>query len=393
MTDRPFIIAGAGIAGLTLALSLARQGRAVTLIEKRSRIDEVGAGLQISPNASRLLIALGLGPALTRVAGEPTQLIVRDGKNATILATMPQGAAMRQAYGAPYWHIHRADLQTILLDAVRSEGRINLSFGRALTGLRQDEHGVEIATETSNGTRTPLEGEAFIGADGLWTRSAAYLGDASEPRFTGYTAWRASLPIEHAPDFFHDHVTGLWLGPQAHLVHYPLRGGRLLNIVAIISDRKAEPGWSRPGDPSLCEARFRSWAQPVRHLLSAVPEWTIWSLYDRPPRPKAVQGRAALIGDAFHPVLPFLAQGAAMAIEDAAVMAMQLATQPTIAHAFQSYHQLREPRVRRVQQEARRNGTLYHLPAPFSWARNLKLKNTSPDALSARYDWLYRWTP
>ena len=393
MTDRPFIIAGAGIAGLTLALMLARQGRKVALIEKRSRIDEVGAGLQISPNASRILVGLGLGPALNRVAGEPTALIIRDGHSGSTLGTMPQGDAMRQAYGAPYWHIHRADLQTVLLDAVRSESQISLSFGRGITALQQNDQGVTIETETANQSRAALEGEALIGADGLWTRTGALLGDASEPRFTGYTAWRASLPIHEAPALFHTPTTGLWLGPNAHLVHYPLRGGRLLNIVAVVSDRTAEPGWSRPGDTALCEARFRSWAQPARALLSAVPEWQIWSLYDRPPRPQAARGRVALIGDAFHPVLPFLAQGAAMAIEDCAVLAAQLMQSQTLENAFQNYVRLREPRARRVQQEARFNGKIYHMPTMLAWARNLKLRNTSPDAFFQRYAWLYSWSP
>ena len=389
MTDRPFIIAGAGIAGLTLALTLARQNRPVMLIEKRSRIDELGAGLQISPNASRILIGLGLGPALSRVAGEPDELIVRDGKSGTTLARMAQGQSMRQAYGAPYWHIHRADLQTALLDAVRSEPGIQLSFGRAIVGLQQNETGISIETETANGTHATLEGDALIGADGLWTRTAALLGDASEPRFTGYTAWRATIPMDHAPDLFRANATGLWLGPGSHLVHYPLRGGRTLNIVAIVSDRTAEPGWSRPGDTQSCEARFRHWAQPVRNLLSIVPEWHIWSLYDRPPRPNAARGRATLIGDAFHPVLPFLAQGAAMAIEDTAILAAALSSQDDIQAAFKSYVTQRAQRAGRVQREARFNGRVYRMSAPLTWARNLKLRNTSPAAFAQRYEWLY----
>lgn len=389
MKDRPLIIAGAGITGLTLALTLARQGRHIALIEKRSRIDEVGAGLQISPNASRILIGLGLGPALSRVAGEPSELIVRDGKTGAPLTSMAQGEAMRQAYGAPYWHIHRADLQTVLLDAVRSLDTVTLSFGRGLVDLQQDDNGVRIETETANGQRALIEGSALIGADGVWTRSAALLGDGSEPRFTGYTAWRALLPMHEAPDLFRDNVTGLWLGPAAHLVHYPLRGGRMLNIVATISDRSAEPGWSRPGDKASCEARFRNWAEPVRALLAAVPEWNIWSLYDRPPRPSAARGRTALIGDAFHPVLPFLAQGAAMGIEDSAVLAQELARTDDVAAAFRAYVMRRAPRTARVQKEARANGRIYHMPAPLSWARNLALKNTSAARMAQRYQWLY----
>lgn len=389
MTDRPLIIAGAGIAGLTLALTLGRQGHRVAVIEKRTRIDEVGAGLQISPNASRILIGLGLGPALSRMAGEPSELIVRDGKNGARLASMAQGDAMRQAYGAPYWHIHRADLQTILLDAVRSLDTVSLSFGRSIVGLQQDDSGVRIETETANGQRTILDGTALIGADGVWTRTAALLGDGSEPRFTGYTAWRASLPMNEAPEMFRANITGLWLGPSAHLVHYPLRGGRILNIVATISDHTAEPGWSRPGDKASCENRFRHWAEPVRQLLSTVPEWSIWSLYDRPPRANAAQGRTTLIGDAFHPVLPFLAQGAAMAIEDTAVLAQELQKLGDVAAAFRAYVDRRAPRVSRVQKEARNNGRIYHMHAPLSWARNLALKNKNSVQMAQRYHWLY----
>jgi salicylate hydroxylase len=388
--DEPILIAGAGIGGLTLALALARQGRRVIVIEKRTALEEVGAGIQLSPNASHVLIGLGVGTPLLRAAGEPSGLDVRNGRSGTLLAAAPLGAAMRERYGAPWLVIHRADLQTILLDAVRSTPFVKLCFGRSLSGVEDADKGV-VAIARSAHQEERFTGAALIGADGLWSRTASLIRDRSKPYFGGHVAWRGTVPRERCPDALPADRTGLWLGPRAHLVHYPIRGGRMINVVAVIEGRDASPGWSRPGDAVLCRQRFADWAQPARALIAAVDDWTIWSLYERRPRRRWTRGRVTLMGDAAHPVLPFLAQGGALAIEDAAVLAGAIAAAPDdLAAAFADYEADRRPRASRVQKAARANGPIYHMGFPLALARDMVIRN-SGTPLTDRYDWIYRW--
>jgi salicylate hydroxylase len=391
--DWPILIAGAGIGGLTSALMLAQNGFDVVVAERRTGVDEIGAGIQLSSNASRLLIDIGLGAALARAAGEPERLVVRRGESGARVMTMPMGKAVRDRYGAPHYVIHRADLQTILLDAVRSEPRIRLVFGRTVASVETQGDRAVVAMETANGPETRETG-LLIGADGLWSRTASAVGDHTEARFCGYVAWRGTVPADRAPEPFRRAETGLWMGSSAHVVHYPVRGGKSVNVVAILADRNSEPGWSRPGDADMFHHRFKSWSADLRALFAGVEEWQVWSLFDRDPRRKWVCGRVALLGDAAHPVLPFLAQGGALAIEDAAVLAGQLARRPAdLTLALETYQALRQARARRVQSAARFNGRAYHLPAPLAIARDLVLGGMGGDGLLSRYDWLYGWTP
>ena len=392
-TAQPVLIAGAGIGGLTAALALARAGRSVVVIEKRTRVEETGAGIQLSPNASRILIALGLGPALSRAAGEPDKLVVRRGLDGSRLCDMPLGRSMRERFGAPYYVVHRADLQTILLDAVRGLPQIRLVFGRSILDARTQPDAVEVTAEGTSGVET-LRGSCVVGADGLWSRVAPAMGDSSEPVFCGYVAWRGTVPVEAAPKGFQKPETGLWVGPDAHVVHYPVRGGRTINVVAVLNDRNSEPGWSRPGDPAVFRERFKAWTPELRALFEAVPEWQVWSLFDRPPRKSWTKGRIALLGDAAHPVLPFLAQGGACAIEDAAVLAACLAGIPhDVPLALKAYEAERRPRASEIQSAARRNGQIYHMAGPMAFARDLVMTKAGGERLLRRYDWLYGWVP
>lgn len=389
----PVLIAGAGIGGLTAALALARAGRAVTVLERRTKVEEIGAGIQLSPNASRILIDLGLGMALTRVAGEPDRLVVRQGQGGSRIMEMPLGQTMRERFGAPYWVVHRADLQTVLLDAVRAQPSIRLVFGRTVRSVDTEGEAVSVATDSSGSAET-YRGACLIGADGLWSRVAQAIGDQTEADFSGYVAWRGLIPTDQAPPPFRRKETGLWLGPGAHVVHYPLRAGKMVNIVAVIADRNSEPGWSRPGDPVTFERRFRGWSRELAALFAPVPEWQVWSLFDRTPRARWVNGRVALLGDAAHPVLPFVAQGGALAIEDAAVLVKCLAAKPgDVPAALLAYEVARRPRARRVQAAARANGRNYHMPLPFSFARDLVLKQMGGEGLLRRYGWIYDWKP
>ncbi|HEX2136965.1 MAG TPA: FAD-dependent monooxygenase [Microvirga sp.] len=380
-------VVGAGIGGLAAALVLARQGHAVTLIERRGGFTEVGAGLQLSPNASRVLIGLGLGPALRRVASEPDRVVVRDARAGETIATVALGAFVRERFGAPFWVVHRADLQTVLLDAVRSEPRVRLVMGRKVDTIAQTPRAVSLTLTTASGQTEPAF-DAVVGADGVWSEMRRAVGDHRPAAYRGYVAWRAAIPRERAPPELAANETGLWLGRSGHVVHYPVAGGRLLNIVAI--ERRADPveGWSTPGDRATLLARFAQAAPRLRDLLAAPDGWLLWPLYDHPAR-RLAKGRIALVGDAGHPVLPFLAQGAALAIEDAAALARSLSGHAAPEEALRAYERERLPRVRRVQRAARRNGRIYHAGALIAAARNAVMRRLGPQGMATRYAWLY----
>jgi salicylate hydroxylase len=380
-------VVGAGIAGLTTSLALARQGIPVTVVERRTGFSEVGAGLQLSPNASRILLGLGLGPALRRIATEPQRVVIRSVRSGRILGEVALGPLMHELFGAPYWVVHRADLQTVLLDAVRAQPGIRLVVGRAVDSLHEGGADVTLGLSTASGARETLTADAVIGADGIWSSVRPLLGEVDEPRFQGYVAWRATVPRAEVPGEFAGNETGLWLGRDRHVVHYPLAGGRMVNLVAI--ERRSEPveGWAAPGDRADLLSRFGGADGGLRSLLTNPDRWLLWSLFDRPAG-RIAKGRVALAGDAAHPVLPFLAQGAALAVEDAAALAAALRESAPVK-AFEAYEAQRSGRIRRVQQHARRNGRIYHLGGPMALARNLVMRRLGAQEMTRRYAWLY----
>lgn len=385
----PTVVVGAGIGGLTAALALASRGHEVTLVERRTGFTEAGAGIQLSPNASRLLIRLGLGPALQRAATEPERVVIRRLRSGQEIGTMPLGPVMRERFGSPYWVVHRADLQTLLLDAVRSNPRIRLLLGRDVVGVTEATEGATLTIDRSGGARETLHGAIVIGADGLGSTLRAVLGDRRAPVFRGAVAWRATLAREDVPAEFARNETGLWLGREGHVVHYPIANGKRVNLVAVVARGEPVEGWSAPGDPADLLGRLGQAAAPLRSLLGAAAEWRLWSLFDLPAR-RMARGRVALLGDAAHPVLPFLAQGGALAIEDAACLAGCLADPETpVEAALAGYAKARLKRVRKVQDHARRNGRVYHASGPLAWARDRVMRRLGPDGMVERYRWLY----
>ncbi|MEQ6247878.1 FAD-dependent monooxygenase [Sulfitobacter sp. HNIBRBA3233] len=380
MAIRNAIVIGAGIGGLCVATALARRGVAVTVLERADAIREVGAGLQISPNGLAVLRDLGLERRLRArgaVQGEAVVLKAHDrgGDVARLdLTRLPQTQS--------YLFVHRADLVDTLATAAR-EANVTLSLGSAVSSV---EPGQTPALTLGDGSR--LRAEVIIGADGIHSRSRVALNGADAPFFTGQVAWRATVPniVDHGPE------ACVTMGPRRHLVSYPLRDGKLVNLVAVEErDDWADEGWSLPDDPAHLRAAFDSYGGRARALIDAVEAPTLWGLHRHPVASCWQQDGVALLGDAAHPTLPFLAQGANLALEDGWALAAALAARGTDGLA--AYEAARQPRVRRVIRAAERNAWRYHLrPGPLRFAAHRALalgSRVAPGRMLGAFDWLY----
>jgi salicylate hydroxylase len=390
--SRTVIVAGGGIGGLTAALALAAKGFRVVVVEQAARLEETGAGIQLSPNATRVLSTLGLAERLAAVAVAPSAVAVRTYRGREIVR-VPLGSFAQRRYGAPYWVVHRADLQAALLGAVRANADITLRLSARAEDFASHAKGVTVELRTANGTEDE-HGIALIGADGLWSTLRARLGDRKPPRFAHRTAWRATLPARLLVPEFRETVVSLWLGPDAHLVFYPVHAADALNIVAIVRDDWHEAGWNAAGTREELLAHYSRWPPRVRNLLALPDRWLKWALYDRPRLGRWGKGPVTLLGDAAHPMLPFLAQGAAMAIEDAHVLAEHLGRTPDRPEkGLRRYERQRLRRTARVQRAARGNSRVYHMSGLAALARNMALRSRGGESLLQRYDWLYGWRP
>jgi len=365
------------------------------VLEQTQRLEETGAGIQLSPNAARTLIDLGLESRLRPQAVVPTALRILGAASGREIVRIPLGEAAERRYGAPYWVIHRGDLQAALVAAVSEHPAITVKLGTRVEGFAADADEVTVWAHGHAGLARE-HGVALLAADGLWSVLRERLGDGKPPRFAGRTAWRGLVPADQVRPEFREPLVHLWLGHDAHLVHYPVKAGRLINVVAITTDSWNAPGWSQPASAADLIARLTAegWAASALALIGLPEAWLKWALYDHPPRRRWSQGAVALLGDAAHPMLPFLAQGAAMAIEDAAVAAQCLARQPNdAAGALRTYCAMRRDRTRRVQRSAARNDARYHLAGARAWLRDTAMRLIGGERLLQHYDWLYGWRP
>ena len=402
----PVAVAGAGIAGLTAAIALARRGVPVEVFERAARLAEIGAGLQLSPNAVHALDRLGLRDAVAAVAVAPAAVRIASVARGRAIARVPLGDSAARRHGAPYLLVARADLQAVLLAAAAAEPNLRLTLSCPVTGIAEAPMGVRVRTETGE-----IVARAVIGADGVGSRLRAMIGGAAAVP-TGKVAFRATAPLSAAAALDGVRLSDdawIWLSPRAHLVHYPMRGGARLNLVAVaVATPDERPGngggnggngnggeWDHAAAAEAVLARFAAFPQAMRALLAAGEDWRRWPLSTVDPAGPWARGRTVLIGDAAHAMVPFLAQGAAMAIEDAVVLADHLAdarTDETEA-ALAAYGRARRERVRRVCAAAARNGDLYHLSGVAAAARDTALSLAPPGLLLAGFDWLYGWRP
>ncbi|TKT72612.1 FAD-binding protein [Afipia massiliensis] len=391
--SRTIVVAGAGIGGLTAALTLAARSFRVIVLERTEKLEEAGAGLQLSPNASRILIDLGLEPLLAPHVIAPESISIMTARTAKEIGRIPLGEAATLRYGAPYWIVRRADLQSALLARVASHPDIDLRLGAQFEDAAVYPKGVTVVQRRVT-TRQQEQALALIGADGVWSSVRHQIFPEAQPQFTGSIAWRGTIDASQLPRGFMTQRVQLWMGANAHLVAYPMSGGQRINMVAIVSGEWNRPGWSEPGDVVEIANHFADphWPVAARMMIGAVDSWRKWALFAMRDGGVWNKGPIALLGDASHAMLPFAAQGAGMAIEDAAVIAKCLeASSGNPTAAFTQYAHQRARRVARVQRTARKNGQTYHLSGPIGFARDQVIRMLGGSRLLSKQDWIYDW--
>ncbi len=379
---------------MAAALACTQRGLPVHLLEQSPVFGEVGAGVQLGPNVVRILESWGLAEQLKAVAAFPAQLEVRNALSGQLLGTLPLGAQMVQRYGAAYAAIARTDLHRMLLTAVCQGGLAQLMLDAEVTAVTQDEHAVQVQIARPSAPGSVLRSNVLVGADGLWSRVRAQVLRGGGPRVTGHLAYRAMLPQRDLPAALRCQVVRAWMGPDFHVVQYPVRGGEWLNVVAIVGGEVPDDlgNWDHSANAAELRVHLASAGAPLLDLVHAIPDWRLWALCDRPPMRSAAEhakGRIALLGDAAHPMRPYLAQGAGMAMEDAAELAKVLSVPDmAVPQALQTYATRRWQRNARVQARSIRNGEIFHSKGLVRMGRDLSLKILGQRILDV--PWLYR---
>ena len=384
------LIAGGGIGGLTTALAFLKRGHRVTVFEQSHQLDEVGAGLQISPNGMHVFDALGVSARVEKDAFRPRAQELRFGKGGGRILSIPLRDIARDRWGGEYLHVHRADLIDALGGALIDRAPDAVRLGCRVTGYRQDESSITAVLDSGE----EVSGDLLVGADGIHSAIRTRINGEDKPRYTGNVAWRVVVPVSALGQYAPPETASVWVGSRRHAVTYRLRRGSLANLVGVVEckERLIE-SWTATGAREQALKDFKGWSPVIRTILEKAETLNRWALYDRDPLPKWVDGRAVLLGDACHPMLPFLAQGAVMAIEDAYVLARLVTQRETLPEALAAYENEGKPRTSRVQAGARHNAKLFHRADPISklatygpiWIAGQFL----PAFAHGQYDWIY----
>jgi salicylate hydroxylase len=383
------LIVGAGIGGLTAALALLRDGHDVAVYEQADRLAELGAGVQISANGARVLFALGLEDAIRSVWSEPTGKEIRLWNSGETWKLFDLGAESVARYGAPYFMIHRADLHTALIDAVRALKPDAIRLGARATGFKDD--GKTVTLHLASGEH--VTGDALIGADGVHSRIRNILAGDDRPEFTGCMAWRGLVPVEQLPAHMRRNVGVNWVGPGGHVINYFLRRGEIFNFVGIVERDWRVESWTERGTREECAADFRGWNEDIHAIIRSIAEPYKWALLGRTPLTRFSHGRATLVGDAAHPTLPMLAQGANMAIEDGMVLARCLSAYQDAETALARYDAARVERTAKLVRGANEMAKRFHNPAlaDAAGAKAYVDAQWNEETVKQRYDWIFSY--
>jgi salicylate hydroxylase len=383
----PVLVAGGGIGGIAAALALVRQGFAVKVLEQAPQLGEIGAGIQLGPNAFAAFDALGIGEIARGRAVYTDEMVMHDALDETLVGRIPTGAAFRQRFGNPYAVIHRADVHGSLLEGAQATRRIEVATSTQVQRVEQDDNGVTVFDAQGGRHR----GVALIGADGV--KSAVrrqYVGD--EARVSGHVVYRAVVDKKDFPTDLQWNAAAIWVGPNCHLVHYPLRGGEQYNVVVTFHSRESEEWSVREGSRDEVQSYFEGICSRARQLIDLPKDWKRWATADREPIAQWNYGRATLLGDAAHPTLQYLAQGACMAMEDAVTLGEALRVTGNHFHkAFELYQRSRVSRTARIVLSAREMGRIFHAKGVERLVRNDLWKGRSPERFYDAMEWLYGW--
>ncbi len=386
MSDLPVIIAGGGIGGLAAALGLARAGTASVVLERAAELGEIGAGIQIGPNAFHCFDTLGVGDEARAKAVYIDSLRLMDALSGEPIASIPLGDEFRGHFGNPYAVVHRADLHGVLLDACRANALIELRTRHGVTGYRQ--HGDSVAVECDHGET--VTGQALIGADGLNSNVRQQLVGDGAPRVSGHTTYRSVIPTEQMPEELRWNAATLWAGPRCHIVHYPLKGWKLFNLVVTYHNDVTEAVAGKPVGKDEVYQGFEHISPRARQIIEIGEDWKLWVLCDRDPILDWVDGRVALLGDAAHPMLQYFAQGACMAMEDGVCLGHMFSQHDDVETALDAYQRQRRVRTARVQLDSRLIGEyIYHPDGAAAEVRNHVMSKMTPADWYDKLGWLY----
>jgi salicylate hydroxylase len=387
---RKILVSGGGIAGLTAALCLAKYNNNIEVHERAQRFDKLGAGIQISPNAFHVLKWLDLGKEIRLAADEPNSILMMNASTGEMLAELPLGFDFENKYEAPYLVLHRSTLHDILLKACHEHPDIDIRMGSEIIDAASHPNGVTALIRTDKKQQERVV-DVLVAADGIHSQLRVDALDLPKAQYSGKIAWRTLIPAQAVEDNRLLNNTVARLGPGAHVVSYPVEKKQFLNIIAVTQEKNADETQGRT--VSNLSSHFTHWHEDIKTLIANSDDWTAWPLYEMALPTRLAENKVAMIGDAAHAMLPFAAQGAAQAVEDAFVLAHCLNEHNDTENALNVFQQARLPRVREVMKTARTNGRIYHMSGIMAFARNLILKKTSGKKLLQKQDWIYRWKP